>query len=163
VNNLSARAKAIKWLAELGRVGPLPGPVFRPSLGLWTQLIKAARDDDFGLTRRDTNPLERFDWLTQDGPNPNRLLSGGTQEVPAFSALTALVMQGLRDIPTGPWLVVGPVDLRGAVRIAAVHAFRMAAWEEERHAVGFWHRTVDIYERGLWPAGLDEDETILVV
>jgi hypothetical protein len=77
--------------------------------------------------------------------------------------LTAEVLQGLARLPESRWLVVGAVDLRGAVRESASHAFRMAAAELHFGRPGFWQRVVDLYESGVWPAAADDGESILVV
>jgi hypothetical protein len=170
VRSLRERARSVRWLFRMGHPVDAGQGVVRTTLADWQTFVRGAVSEEFGLANGPSAPLDRFQWIGADGPNPNDRLAHSLEGVRLPDSLleerrliTGDILTGLSDIPASEWLVIGPSDLRPAVRQSAAHSFRMAAAEAHHGFDGFWHRIVELYEAGLWPAAVDPEERILAL
>ena len=163
------RARDLFWLSNLGRPTPAAQDVYRTTLEEGRAFVEDAAREKLTGAATPASPLDQFDWLSVDGPNPNaglerQLQEGASERLgSARQSVAAEVLAALRDLPVSEWLVVGATDFRPAVRKSAVHAFRMAVAEAHYGQKAFWHRVVALYEEGLWPAATNGGGKILAL
>ena len=145
MNELVERARTLNWLTRVGSSTRDTEVLFRPNLEEWQDFVRGC--SEFVSNGAVTSLFEDFEWLAADGPNPNKELARvlDSSEMPLElrdkrRSLTKEVLRGLREIKPSPWLVVGAIDLREAVRQSAAHAFRLAAAEAYLCSPGFWER-----------------------
>ena len=164
------RARDVPWLSNLGRPTPTAQDVYRPTLEEWRLFVQEAALEEFTDAASPASPLDEFEWLSVDGPNPNpglerQLREGGAAEQlrSQRQSVAGEVREALQELPVSDWLVVGATDFRHAVRRSALHAFGMAVAEAHYGQEGFWHRVVTLYEEGLWPAATSGGDKILAL
>ena len=133
----------------------------------WTQFISALTGAEFGLSHNTTAlkdfPFAEFEWLpdiySSDPFHEEMLIEerhqAGTEDIYKAVRLEILKLSqvALRSASEHPLLLIGPANLTGTARSAALFACRTAAAELVLSRPGIWCDIVLLYHAGHWPFG----------